>query len=209
MNTIEEPDIDPEAWADRLSIVIVVDASTSMIGEGVKQLIIGVDRFVATIREQKRSDPIFEIALIRFGGQESVVQNFQPVRDFRLPQFDADGTVALGGAIELGMDMWETRKRYFREMGIAHYCPWFIIISGSAPEPSWKAAAARLLDAQTRRAMRVFAVLLPGAETIAEICNTRSLNVTLATLADSLEIIARDLLKITETRDPRLRSSHV
>ena len=81
--------------------VLVVDVSTSMLGEKIGHLNAGI----ATFAEQLRADPLaslrVEVAIITFGARAEVAEDFVPANRFAAPTLKADGTTAMSKAYAL------------------------------------------------------------------------------------------------------------
>ena len=108
----------PEA---RCSIVLILDVSESM--QGVK--IDTVNRALVKFRNIIKGDPVTalkaDVAVIAFDQEARVAQDFTNGTDFEPPLLSTHGGTNYSQAVNMALDLIETRKQSYRDGGIAYY----------------------------------------------------------------------------------------
>src|SRR4051812_12240258 len=141
----------------RCPVALVLDVSSSMQGEAIKELNAGL----AQLANDLKSDPLasvrVELAVVTFGGTVQSVDvreghgrpitadpavAFVTVDAFRPPTLVATGDTPMGAAVNQGLDLIRGRKSLFKEHGVPYFRPWLFLISDGAPtDPEWHQAA--------------------------------------------------------------------
>ena len=140
--------------AARVPVVVLLDVSSSMRGDPIAELNMGVGRFFADVRNDDAAAMSADIALVTFASEVNVVHRFASVFDYPevLDPLEADGQTATGSALRLAERLLERREAEYRKAGIPHFKPWCICLTDGRPFPDrgWKEPASRLKE----RAMR-------------------------------------------------------
>lgn len=152
----------------RCPCVLLLDTSGSMTGAPIEEL----QRGLKALRDDLVQDPLacqrVEIAVVTFGGQPRVVQDFVTADAFDPPAFSADGYTPMGAAILQALDMLETRKALYRRTGCAYSRPWLFLITDGRPEGEHhqliEQAAGRILAEESAKRLCFFAVGVQGAD---------------------------------------------
>lgn len=151
----------------RTPCVLVLDGSTSMSGEPIKQLNEGLKVF----EEQLKSDPAtalrVQVLVIRIGGHEeaTVLQDWTDAIDFSAPAIEANGTTPLGVGMSLALDKVEQQKRAYDSNGISSTRPWIMMISDGMPtDLNWEDVAADCRDAESDSKVVVFPIGTASAD---------------------------------------------
>jgi uncharacterized protein YegL len=151
--------INPEP---RCPCVLLLDKSSSMQGEPIRQLNAGL----VTLRDELATDELaakrVEIACISFGPM-TVDQGFVGAATFSPPHLEASGDTPIGSALRQGLDLIEERKRLYRSHGIAFYRPWMFLITDGAPTDAWQDAAKRVRTSEEANGVAFFTVGVQGA----------------------------------------------
>ncbi len=115
-----------------------------------------------------------EVAIVTFGPVQ-LVSDFQTADAFIPPELTVTGDTPMGAAIEMGLDMLETRKLAYKQAGVSYYRPWVFLITDGTPTDHWQRAAERVRagDSSERKQFSFFAVGVEGADmsTLTKICN--------------------------------------
>lgn len=155
----------PASVNDRhLACVMLLDNSASMHGTR-------VDRLNEALREFKQQcaadDALrrgLDIAVVSFNSYVQVLQEFTPVTEMIIPTLEADGQTHMGLALNTAMDMLESRKSQYREIGVPYHRPWIFMISDGVPNDDWEPVRDRLLEMQAQNKLELWAVGVPGYE---------------------------------------------
>lgn len=149
---------------NRCPVVLLLDTSYSMSGERIQELNKGIEQFQASIAEDDLAALRVEVAVVKFGGQVSVVQDFVTVDNFNPPQLTVAGNTPMGAAIQKSLNILEERKTVYKNNGIGYYRPWLFLITDGAPTDSWEQAAQGIHAAEKQRKLLFFAVGVQGAD---------------------------------------------
>lgn len=151
----------------RCPCILILDTSQSMAGEPIAALNRGLhvfrDELLAVPLARKR----VEVAIISFGSDVRVVQDFITVDRFQLPVLQAEGETPLCTAIVRALDLVEKRKERYRANGVPYSRPWLFLITDGMPQgdtvETTRQAVQRLREAETSHKVAFFAVGVEGA----------------------------------------------
>ncbi|HTU21699.1 MAG TPA: VWA domain-containing protein [Gemmataceae bacterium] len=151
----------------RCPCVLLLDTSQSMAGEPIAALLRGLHVF----REELMAVPLarkrVEVAVIAFGTEVRVVQEFVTVDRFQPPVLQAEGETPLCTAIVRALDLVEQRKERYRVNGMSYSRPWLFLITDGMPQgdslETTRQAVQRLRAAEAARKAAFFAVGVAGA----------------------------------------------
>ncbi|MBR6880991.1 MAG: VWA domain-containing protein [Clostridiales bacterium] len=118
----------------RLPICFCLDTSGSMIGNPIKQLNMGLQNFIASIKANDDTKSATDVAIVTFGSKVDIVMPFGKIRD-GLPEISASTTLTpIGEGILTSLELLNARKEGYKEMGIKYYQPWLVVITDGAPQ---------------------------------------------------------------------------
>lgn len=151
--TIEDVGIGGIQWITErhVACVFLLDTSGSMTyNDAIGKLNAGL----RTFKEQTISDSTFDehtkacidVALISFGPDVKVQQEFMAVSEMVPPTLTANGGTPMGAAIDKALDMIANQKARYNELGTPYYRPWIFCITDGGPNDSYAAAAQRLKE---------------------------------------------------------------
>lgn len=133
----------PNVEEPHCAVVMLLDTSTSMAGGKLDQL----NRALKDFWDAVLKDPIaakrIDAAIVSFGGDPTVVQDFSCLEDREVPSLQAGGATPMGSAIEMAINLIENRKQMYRTQGVEYYRPWIVLITDGEPtdiqlgEPRW------------------------------------------------------------------------
>jgi uncharacterized protein YegL len=149
---------------NRCPVILLLDASASMSGQPIQELNRGIAAFKEDLLSDDQASLSVELAIVRFGGSVSLIQDFVTVEDFLPPTLTTDGSTPMGQAIEMALDTLEKRKALYKENSVLYYRPWVFLVTDGAPTDNWQSAAQRLRKAEDNRQLSFFAVGVEGAE---------------------------------------------
>lgn len=163
------PEFDPQLadFADnpepRCPCILLLDTSGSMAGNAITQLNAGLAAFQESLMQDKLASLRVEVAIVSFGGQAVMVQDFITADQFVPATLSAGGSTPMGAAINMGLDKLEERKQLYRKSGTAYFRPWIFLITDGEPTDEWHGAAQRVQDAEDHKAIAFFAVAVEKA----------------------------------------------
>ena len=118
----------------RLPICFALDTSGSMMGTPIKQLNMGLNNFVSSIKANDDTRNSTDIAIVTFGSKVEIVMPFGKIKD-GLPEISASTTLTpIGEGILTSLELLNARKEGYKEMGIKYYQPWLVVITDGAPQ---------------------------------------------------------------------------
>jgi uncharacterized protein YegL len=147
--------------------VLVLDSSQSMVGEPIAALNPGLH----VVREELLAVPLarkrVEVAVVSFGAEVEVVEDFVTVDRFQPPALRAAGETPLCTAILRALDLVEKRKQRYRANGVPYSRPWVFLITDGMPQgeslETTREAVRRVRTAEVQRKAAFFAVGVEGA----------------------------------------------
>lgn len=151
----------------RCPCVLLLDASGSMQGEAMEALNEGLRTFKEQLNQDNLARKRVEVAIVSFGSDVKVVQDFVTADQFEPPTLSAQGLTHMGGAILQGLDMIEARKGEYRNNGINYYRPWVFLITDGEPQGEPESivdqATQRIRDDEASKRVAFFAVGVEAA----------------------------------------------
>ncbi|MCL1881123.1 MAG: VWA domain-containing protein [Oscillospiraceae bacterium] len=143
----------PKAISERhVACVFLLDISGSMNMQGaIDKLNDGIAKFIEHMKTEPRTADVVDAAIVTFGGDVSVVQNFIPVSEMKVPQLLAYGASPMGEALRMGLDMVDKRKEVYSLAGTPYYRPWIFCITDGTPTDDWESAAHKLKEAENSK----------------------------------------------------------
>ena len=120
----------------RLPICFALDTSGSMMGIPIKQLNMGLQNFVASIKSNDDTRSSTDIALVTFGSKVDIVMPFGKIsKDKGIPEIKASTTLTpIGEGVLTALELLNARKEGYKEMGIKYFQPWLVVITDGAPQ---------------------------------------------------------------------------
>lgn len=148
----------------RVPCVLLLDVSSSMMGEKIAELNSGLSVYKEELVSDSLAAKRVEMAVVTFGGTVEVVVDFTTAENFQPPTLEPCADTPMGAAINRAIEMVTDRKATYRENGIAFYRPWIFMITDGAPTDEWKGAAERVKSGEASKAFSFFAVGVEGAD---------------------------------------------
>ncbi|MGH7172686.1 MAG: vWA domain-containing protein [Gemmataceae bacterium] len=151
----------------RCPCVLLLDTSQSMAGEPIAALMRGLEVFRDELLAVPLARQRVEVAVISFGAEARVVQDFVTVDRFQPPVLQAEGETLLCTAIVRALDLAEQRKKRYRVNGVTYSRPWLFLITDGMPQGDTlemtRQAVQRLRTAEAECKAAFFAVGVEGA----------------------------------------------
>ncbi len=119
----------------RLPICFCLDTSGSMQGDPIKQLNMGLQNFLSSIKANDDTRSATDISIITFGSSVDIVLPFGKIaKDKGLPEIQASTSLTpIGEGVLTALELLDARKRGYRELGIKYFQPWIVVITDGAP----------------------------------------------------------------------------
>jgi uncharacterized protein YegL len=113
--------------------VLLLDTSGSMAGAKLDQLVEGLQLFRDEVEGHELARKRVDVAVMTFGEEVRLVQDFTPVSEMEVPQLEAGGRTPMGAAILAAIDLVERRKQQYRSEAVDYYRPWIFLITDGEP----------------------------------------------------------------------------
>jgi uncharacterized protein YegL len=151
----------------RCPCVLLLDVSGSMQGEAIDALNEGLRTFKEQLNQDNLARKRVEVAIVTFGSDVKVVQDFVTPDQFEPPTLSAQGLTHMGAAILQGLEMIEARKGQYRNNGVNYYRPWVFLITDGEPQGEPDSivdqAIQRIRDDEASKRVAFFAVGVAAA----------------------------------------------
>jgi uncharacterized protein YegL len=173
------PKVDESNPDPRIACALLLDTSSSMSGSPISQLNLGFERFCQEIKDDDLACKRAEISVITFDSSARVVIPFTEARYLRPRHLNANGTTAMGAAIDLALDELAAQKKAYRNAGLEYYRPWLFVLTDGAPTDTqaFASAAARLRDAESAKEVSVFAIGIGDGASMAKLAEISPLRI--------------------------------
>ena len=155
---LDLPIADPHE--QRVPCVLLLDVSSSMIGEPIRQLNDALQLFKQDLISDALASKRAEVAVITFDSQPTLIQDFTRVSGLHLPPLEARGSTAMGEAILMGLEEIEIRKELYRSQGVQYTRPWIFLLTDGAPSngSAFEVAVQQAADAFRQNKVLIFGI---------------------------------------------------
>ena len=147
----------------RCPCVLVLDTSGSMMGEPIRELNAGLEVFKSELEADAVAQNRVEIAVVAFNSSVTVEHDFSLVDKFVPPTLVANGSTAMGAALNLALSMVATRKQAYKDNGVQYYRPWVMLITDGEPTDSIDRAVEQIGELEGKGSLAFFAIGVRGA----------------------------------------------
>jgi uncharacterized protein YegL len=162
----------------QVATVLLVDTSSSMSGDKIRQLNDGLRFFKDDVSSNPLARKRVEVSVVSFGGAVTIEHPFSAIDDFDPPMLKADGDTPMGESILQAVDLIKGRKQVYREVGTDYYRPWIFMVTDGEPtdmspgEKLWDDAVRAVHQGESNREFLFFGVGVDPAdmETLKQIC---------------------------------------
>jgi len=115
--------------------VLVVDVSSSMGGEPLKQLNVGLQDFQRDVADEFVTSQRLEVSIVTFGSSVNCLQKPALIDSFQMPMLGVSGSTKLVDGVRMGLSIVEARKQWYKETGQTYYRPMLILITDGESDP--------------------------------------------------------------------------
>ncbi len=130
---------------NRLPVVLILDASSSMAKQPIAELNEGIKVFKEELLKDTQARLSVEVSIVVVSGEKAFVsQEFVTADNFEPKELLADGRTPMGEGIKLAIEELQARKDSYKRNDIGYFRPWIIIMSDGQPTDEWKVPAAQL-----------------------------------------------------------------
>lgn len=143
----------------KLPVILLLDVSSSMMGEKIEKLHAAVVEMIKTFADQARKETLIEVAIITFGASVELHTPYTPAADLKkagVGKFIANGMTPLGTALTMAKDMIDDPETTPK----GNYRPVAVLVSDGEPNDEWKTPLERFIrDGRSQKCQR-FAVAI-------------------------------------------------
>jgi uncharacterized protein YegL len=138
-----------------------------MSGGPIDELNLGLQQYREELLIDNLASRRVEIAIIQFGGNVRLEQDFVTARSFNPPTLQASGDTPMAEGIMRGIKQLELRKAIYQANGIAYYRPWIFLVTDGEPtdhDEAWRMACEAVRLGEHQKKFTFFAVGTGGAD---------------------------------------------
>ncbi len=157
----------------RCACILLLDVSSSMMGQPIAELNEGIRLFYEEIKNDETARYAVEIGIVTFSTGARVLTSIRSTEGPVPPTLHADGVTNLGEGLELALDILQERKDLYKRMGISYYQPWMVLMTDGQPTDEWRSAARRAHELAGQRKLSFFGIAIGDSadmDTLKEIC---------------------------------------
>ncbi|MBK9284040.1 MAG: VWA domain-containing protein [Sphingobacteriaceae bacterium] len=157
---------EPENYDQKCCCVLVLDVSSSMTGNPIKELNDGLSTFTKDIKTDSTTSNRLEVAIIAFNENAKVLQAPSLVTNFTMPTLIANGGTKIVDGIKAGIEMVKSRKSWYKETGQPYYRPWVILMTDGDPDDlqNVTSVASEIKNGMDNKEFIFYAVGVQGAD---------------------------------------------
>lgn len=155
---------DPDNLEPRCAVVLVLDVSGSMSGDPIRELNNGLKALREDLLKDEVASLRVEVAVVTFGGEVNLAQDFATMDDFNLQTLSTKGDTPMGEALEYALQLVTEAKEYYKSEGIRYYRPWVWLVTDGAPTSPWQEAAEKVHKASAAKQILFYAVAVESAD---------------------------------------------
>ena len=155
--------------SSRIPVCLVLDVSGSMY-DCIERVEEGVERFYESVRNCETAKDSCEIAIVTFGSDVNVLEDFSLVETKKPVHLTATGGTDMTGGVSKALELLEQRKEDYKRNGVDYYQPWIVIMTDGCPNDpeSLRKEQQKMLEMESNRKLTTF-VLAIGDDTDMEI----------------------------------------
>ena len=164
-NYVNENQFDLTNAIPHCLVVLVLDTSHSMWGQGLTDMMTSVHAFCETIAKVQFQNAQVDIAAVSMGDNLGMLEDFTPLAASNLPRMKIrpKGDTPIGAALDLAREALEAQIKRYQASGISYVTPNLILLSDGKSTDDFQNAAAYLREAVSSGKLTCHAIAL-GAE---------------------------------------------
>jgi len=121
-------------YQQKCPVVFVLDVSGSMSGTPINELNKGLLAFEQEIQSDDTATARLDVAVVSFGSDAQLEHDFALMKDYGMPNLGITGSTNLEAGMRKGMEILESRKKWYRESTQTYYRPYVILVTDGAPD---------------------------------------------------------------------------
>lgn len=145
-------------------VVLVLDTSHSMWGQGLTDMMTSIHAFCTTIANVQFQNAQVDIAAVSMGDNLCMLEDFTPLAASHLPNLKIrpKGDTPIGAALELAQNVLQAQIKCYQSQGISYVTPNLILLSDGKSTDDFQNVAVRIREAVTSGKLTCRAIALGG-----------------------------------------------
>ena len=145
-------------------VVLVLDTSHSMWGQGLSDMMTSLHAFCKTIANVQFQNAQVDLAAVSMGDNLCMLEEFTPLAASNLPNLKIrpKGDTPIGAALELALNALNAQIKRYQACGISYVTPNLILLSDGKSTDDFQAAADRIREAVNGGKLTCRAIALGG-----------------------------------------------
>ena len=131
----------------RIACVMILDVSSSMSGDPIKEVNAGLKAFINQIKANDLTAKRADVSIIAFNHDHDVVLSFGEALDIGSVELRASGQTRMAPPINTALEIIDNRKRQYQEAGISYYRPIVMLLTDRLPPTRFQSRPQRGLTA--------------------------------------------------------------
>lgn len=156
----------PENYEQKCCCVLVLDVSSSMQGEPIRELNEGLKAFYKDIQNDSTTSNRLEVSIITFNEHVKTLVQPSLASNFTMPTLIANGGTMIADGVREGIKATRARKAWYKDTGQPYYRPWVILMTDADPDnfQSTTTLAAEIKDGMSKKDFFFLAIGVQGAD---------------------------------------------
>lgn len=146
----------------RVPVVLCLDTSASMSGEKIDELNMGVSQFFQAVLNDEIAKYAVELCIVTFSSKANKILDFanieRQVSTFDNNKLVAHGNTAMGEAVNMSLDLLDSRKKEYQDKGVDYWQPWLVLMTDGQPTDDISSAAQRTSDLVDSKKLTIFPI---------------------------------------------------
>jgi uncharacterized protein YegL len=124
----------PQNYEQKTICCFVVDVSTSMEGDPIRELNQGLQNFYKEIKDDIATAARLEVAIVEFSDTVDTILTPSLVENFTMPVLTTKGTTKLVDGVREAISLVKARKAWYKQTGQKHLRPWIVLMTDGEPD---------------------------------------------------------------------------
>jgi uncharacterized protein YegL len=127
----------------RLPVYFLIDTSSSMGGEAIEAVRVGLDTLISALRQEPQALETAPLCVITFASEAKVVTPLTEITTVQIPKITARGKTALGAGLTLLAECIDTDVVKSTPEAKGDWKPLVFLMTDGGPSDDWRAGLAR------------------------------------------------------------------
>jgi len=165
----------------RLPVYFLIDNSSSMGGEAIEAVRVGLDTLISALRQEPQALETAHVCVITFASEAKVVTPLTEITSVQIPKITARGKTALGAGLTLLAECIETDLVKSTPEAKGDWKPLIFLMTDGGPSDDWRPGLARVKQCK----VGTFVALALGRHVHMDVLQEITPDVVIADQADS------------------------